>query len=325
MTLKAQDLSDHTVDEIVNELVAKYALHVPVLNKDAKTELPREETQIEVPRITQEHAFFGPGPFYVPATRFTLRIPFSGDRNLLLYPSSGYTGHIPAELGDDAVFLTYTAEKPDPPAINREFESVIKRIEDNLEFVRGPAQEWNNQLPSLIRPTIEKRHAQIQRNHQIDLGYPKAPPPPVVSSELAPKSPPQKYDFFLSHASEDKQAIARPLYDALKAAGVTVWFDEAALKMGDSLRRKIDEGLARCTHGIVIISPSFLAKEWPQKELDGLVAKEVQSGKNAILPIWHDIDKEALLQRSPMLADRVAGKSREGIQALVRKILDATK
>jgi hypothetical protein len=104
-----------------------------------------------------------------------------------------------------------------------------------------------------------------------------------------------------------------------------VWFDEAALKMGDSLRRKIDEGLARCTHGIVIISPSFLAKEWPQKELDGLVAKEVQSGKNAILPIWHDIDKEALLQRSPMLADRVAGKSREGIQALVRKILDATK
>jgi len=50
----------------------------------------------------------------------------------------------------------------------------------------------------------------------------------------------------LSHAWEDKDAIARPLYEALTAASVSVWFDEAELKLGDSLRRKIDDGLARC-------------------------------------------------------------------------------
>jgi hypothetical protein len=139
------------------------------------------------------------------------------------------------------------------------------------------------------------------------------------------KSLAAKYDIFLSHAWEDKDAIARPLFEALTAEGITVWYDEAVLKIGDSLRRKIDDGLARCDYGIIIISPSFLGKEWPLRELDGLVALEVQSGKTKILPIWHEIDKETLLSRSPILADRVAGKSSEGIPALVQKILAAIR
>ena len=69
-----------------------------------------------------------------------------------------------------------------------------------------------------------------------------------------------RYDLFLCHASEDKVAIARSLYDALRRAGVTVWYDEAVLALGDSLRRKIDEGLSRCRFGLVILSPKFFRK-----------------------------------------------------------------
>ncbi|HML18006.1 MAG TPA: toll/interleukin-1 receptor domain-containing protein [Bryobacteraceae bacterium] len=320
--LQPETLLNKSVDALVNELTARYALHVPVLDRNGITELPRQEIQMEVPAFTQERAFFGPGPHYVPATLFTLKVPFSGDRNLLRYPASGFGGHIPAELGDDAVFLTYRAEKPDPTAIKREFDNQLNRIETGLQFVRGPAEEWNNRLPSLIRPKVEQRHAQVQRNHGVDLGYPKTPEAPhPVQTGSVPNQEGGRYDLFLSHASEDKESIARPLYNALTAAGLTVWFDEAVLKMGDSLRRKIDDGLARCRYGIVIISPSFLAKEWPQRELDGLVALEVQSGKTKILPIWHEIDKDELVLRSPVLADRVAGKSTEGVDALVKKIL----
>jgi hypothetical protein len=129
-----------------------------------------------------------------------------------------------------------------------------------------------------------------------------------------------EYDLFLSHASEDKDAIARPLYEALIAEGISVWFDEAVLELGDSLRRKIDEGLAKCRYGVVILSPKFLSKEWPQRELDGLVARETASGDKAVLPIWHELDRETLLRYSPPLADRLAGRSEEGIPALVEKI-----
>jgi hypothetical protein len=129
------------------------------------------------------------------------------------------------------------------------------------------------------------------------------------------------YDLFLSHASEDKDAIARPLYDGLTRAGLSVWFDEAVLEIGDSLRSKIDEGLARCRFGIVILSPTFFAKDWPQRELDGLVARETASGEKAILPIWHDLDQRGVARCSPTLAGRLAGRSAEGIDALVRKIV----
>lgn len=133
------------------------------------------------------------------------------------------------------------------------------------------------------------------------------------------------YDIFISHASEDKDAIARPLYKALVERGINVWFDEAVLRLGDSLRRKIDEGLSKCKYGVVILSPSFLSKEWPQRELDGLVARETASGKKAILPIWHEIDRDILLQYSPTLADKLAGNSKEGLPVVVDKIIEALK
>lgn len=136
---------------------------------------------------------------------------------------------------------------------------------------------------------------------------------------------PYEYDVFISHASEDKDAIARSLYAVLVERGVKVWFDEGTLELGDSLRRKIDDGLARCRFGIVILSPHFLRKEWPQRELDGLVARETASGEKAILPIWHELDAAALRRYSPTLADRLAARSEEGIPALVDQILRVLK
>jgi hypothetical protein len=150
----------------------------------------------------------------------------------------------------------------------------------------------------------------------------------LLEKEVSPMENRNKkasFDIFISHASEDKDSIARPLYEELKNKGVSVWFDEAVLSLGDSLRRKIDEGLSKCKYGVVILSPSFLSKEWPQRELDGLVARETASGKKAILPIWHEIDYETVLRYSPILADKLAGNSKEGLQIIVAKILEALK
>ena len=127
----------------------------------------------------------------------------------------------------------------------------------------------------------------------------------ALPSYLAPKATPRTYDIFISHASEDKNDIARPLFDTLTSKGINVWFDEAVLTVGDSLRRKIDEGLASSRFGVVILSTNFFAKNWPQQELNGLFAREISGGK-VILPIWHKISKDEVLSKSPMLADKVA-------------------
>ena len=79
--------------------------------------------------------------------------------------------------------------------------------------------------------------------------------------------------------------------------------------MGDSLRQSIDRGLANSRYGIVVLSPAFFAKNWPQYELNGLTAREMD-GHKVILPIWHDVDREDVLAYSPALADKVAVSSR---------------
>ncbi len=114
-----------------------------------------------------------------------------------------------------------------------------------------------------------------------------------------------EYDVFISHASEDKDSLVRPLAEKLTELGFDVWYDESSLKVGDTLRQKIDQGLASSRYGIVVLSESFFAKNWPQYELNGLVAREMHGGK-VILPIWHKVSKDEVLSFSPTLADKVA-------------------
>jgi len=90
------------------------------------------------------------------------------------------------------------------------------------------------------------------------------------------------WDVFVSHASEDKD-FARPLAEALHKSGLSVWYDDFTLRVGDSLRRRIDEGLAKSRYGIVILSHAFFAKNWPQAELDGLTSKQIAAQRSCYL------------------------------------------
>src|SRR5712671_1731123 len=131
-----------------------------------------------------------------------------------------------------------------------------------------------------------------------------------------------EWDGFISHASEDKNAFVRPLAEGLRKAGLKVWFDEFTLSVGDSLRRSIDHGLAASRFGVVVISPSFLRKEWPQKELDGLVAREID-GVKVILPVWHKVTEHEICSYSPTLADRVAVSSDKGLDHVISELTKA--
>ncbi len=118
------------------------------------------------------------------------------------------------------------------------------------------------------------------------------------------------YDAFICHAGEDKEQVARPLAEALEHMGFSVWYDEFELRLGDSLRKSIDKGLVNSRYGIVVLSKPFFAKNWPQYELHGLIAREI-SGHKVVLPIWHDIEKEDILTYSPTLADKVAVSTKQ--------------
>jgi len=114
-----------------------------------------------------------------------------------------------------------------------------------------------------------------------------------------------EYDLFISHASEDKDDFVRPLAETLQGLGLKVWYDEFSMRVGDSLRRKIDSGLRNSRYGTVVLSADFIKKEWTNYELDALVAREM-NGHKMILPIWHKITKTDVMNYSPNLADKIA-------------------
>jgi hypothetical protein len=121
-------------------------------------------------------------------------------------------------------------------------------------------------------------------------------------------APPPQWDAFISHATEDKDNFVRPLAHALSALGAKVWYDEFSLKIGDSLSASIDKGLAESRFGIVVLSPAFMSKGWPKRELQGLVACEMD-GRSTILPIWHGVTRADVLKFSPPLVDKLAAKT----------------
>jgi hypothetical protein len=121
-----------------------------------------------------------------------------------------------------------------------------------------------------------------------------------------------EYDVFISHASEDKDEVARPLSQRLEQLGLRVWLDECQLTIGDSLRRCIDRGLVESRFGIVVLSPAFFMKEWPNKELDGLVARD-DGKEKVILPVWHQVSAAEIRRFSPILADRLAVSTSQGV------------
>lgn len=129
-------------------------------------------------------------------------------------------------------------------------------------------------------------------------------------------------EIFVCHAREDKEDVAKPLADALTHHGYSVWLDKYVLQLGDSLRRSIDAGLGSCRYGVVILSHNFFRKEWPQHELDGLVAMETQDRRKRILPVWHQVTSTEVSQYSPTLADRLGVSTECGMNVVVSAIID---
>ena len=179
-----------------------------------------------------------------------------------------------------------------------------KRKQDLLLAEESERKKTNQEqliFQNKLTQDIEKHKTQL--DYLINKNY--APAKLNLSEDIEQSDSQKQYDFFISHASEDKMEIVNDLAIALRENGFHIWYDDFELKIGDSLRRNIDRGLVNSQYGIVIISPNFINKNWPEYELNGMVAREM-NGHKVILPIWHKVTKDEVLRYSPTLVDKVA-------------------
>jgi hypothetical protein len=130
---------------------------------------------------------------------------------------------------------------------------------------------------------------------------------------------PKNYDLFISHTAEDRDFV-RSLADALRRKGLSVWYDEAQIHSGDALGAKIDAGLSQSNFAVVVLSPDFLSKDWPQHEVHALLSHERDQGTPRILPLWHKVSAQEVARSSPLLADRIAVSSDVGVDEVAERL-----
>ena len=175
-------------------------------------------------------------------------------------------------------------------------ESEIARRDAELARALGDAEQERERVERRTRKKNEARVKALEDRLRGEHG--RSDPLGYIGRVSAPA----QWDFFISHASVDKATIVRPLAELLRVGGANVWFDEFELRVGDDLRTRIDDGLARSRFGVVVLSSAFLeGRHWTENELSGLFANETR-----ILPIWHHVSHDEVADYSPMLAGRVA-------------------
>ena len=195
---------------------------------------------------------------------------------------------------------------------SNQFEREANRSIRELKSIERKAKSYQSKLRSTSIPSLTTVPS-------LYLGYNRYD---EDESFLYGNDAEKEFDVFISHASEDKDTVARPLAEALKNNGLSVWYDEFELKIGDSLRRKIDKGIANSNFGIIIISRDFINKGWTNYELDGLITRAV-NGEQTMLPVWHNVTKREVINYSPSLADKLARSTTEfTVEEIAEEIAD---
>ncbi len=321
-------------EDAIQRLKHEYMLDVPVL-KTGEMSYEENKTKIDARRLPNRIFFPGGGPVMEDATELIVHIPFDGDPGVFNVAPSAYNSRIAeGEVVGQELLLRLTVVDSNYD-IQGHIDREVQQINWALTHLREKDAYFSRELGAVLAQAVANRKRAMESRSSITgrLNIPQrqaAPQPPPTSAAPARTAPvkkpalqkqDEKWDVFISHASEDKPYV-EPLAKALEAAGVSVWYDRLVLEWGDDLRPMIDNGLVNCRYGVVVLSKAFLGKKkWTEHELNGLFARE-RAGKKLVLPIWHGITRDDLLQYSPALADRLAKISEsDSYESIVNSLL----
>lgn len=131
--------------------------------------------------------------------------------------------------------------------------------------------------------------------------------------------------IFISHATNDKVTIALPLYTQLQIHNLNPWIDKKDIKYSSSLFHSINRGLAESLYAVVIISPSFIASDWTNKELEAIHNRHVEKKISHLFLVYHQIERDSVVDIYPLLCDNFAFDSMDGVEYIAQKIQSSIK
>jgi 8-oxo-dGTP diphosphatase len=132
-----------------------------------------------------------------------------------------------------------------------------------------------------------------------------------------------KYDVFVSFAMEDHDALAGPLVQELRDAGLRVWFAPHNVGYGESLTARVEEGLAQSRFLVAVLSKRAFAKKWVKAEIRSMLARELDLGSDHVIPVLFGITHAEVQRELPLLAQKLSIDAKIGVEAVSNAIMNA--
>lgn len=92
------------------------------------------------------------------------------------------------------------------------------------------------------------------------------------------------YDVFVSYSRHD-QAFVRMLVQRLEQSGVSVFYDEANIAIGQPLADSLHRAVENATYVLVVMSPDYFESQWGTQELHLALQQEFASDRTKVIPL----------------------------------------
>lgn len=343
----------HDHDIIASEIVARHIPRVPELLMKSSTTI-RNTTNIPLPE--EDYKFisqFGQPPTSMTCLHIAHRIRFRGDWQFFTskpplasgdppigFLKGNYAGCVFEILEKDRVYRRY--------GLHHDY--AIQRIDQEIEAIGGYVSwinavqdflSWHREGLYIIHKTMNntaKRSLLAQTIGVSPSRWVDGNITPLINRlisrisgvvSMQPKSlsrPPvvREFDFFMSYARGD-YTIVKQLVDALIVKGARVWWDDIQIKIGNRLTVKLDEGFRKSKHGLIIVSPRFVERNWTQAELRAFENRLINGDENVLLPVLLEMSHLEFAQHFPLLADVVSTTFKGDIEALAKELMDTLR
>jgi hypothetical protein len=288
-------------DELLAHFLKQFRFEVPTLTEGAIS-VDVEEAQVDVSG-SFERDTMGYSEYYVPGTRVTYYVPFTGDQNLFKCRAGTFNFNPPrANIVGQELQFRYERADSEVGATKADFEAELRKVREWLGWTANEITMFNDALPPKIRVRIAERRGRLEKTRAgvQALGLPPRQQPRDVSipaPTTAPRSAARpnaaatpNYDVALSFAGENRPYVHR-VAEILKQAGVNPFYDEfeKAKLWGKNLVDYLaDIYQHRSRFVVMFISKHYVEKAFPTHERQHAQARALVAKEEYILPARFD-------------------------------------
>lgn len=127
----------------------------------------------------------------VDAQRYTLEVPFTGERQLFFCQGSTFTMNPPhGSVDQNAVSMTVVDRQPSAEKLNAEFERFMSNLKQHLDWLRPDVQRWNESIAGVVESHVQARRARADQAGAVASGLkfalkPRGDRPATFSAPVA--------------------------------------------------------------------------------------------------------------------------------------------